>query len=63
MKRSRDSSVTQTQRPTFTKLKCLRFRNQSRSVDVFTPSRSAALLKRSSFRIESFSFRTIDARL
>src|SRR5271169_5222150 len=66
IKRSMDSSVTHTARPAFTKSKCLRFRNQSRSVDGFTPSLSAALLKRTnlcislSLRLESIYIDFLD---
>lgn len=40
MNRSIDSSVTHTARPTFTKSRFFRLRNQSRSVAGFTPSRT-----------------------
>jgi hypothetical protein len=51
MSRSMLSSVMQTARPTLTKSRFFRFRNQSRKVAFFTPSRSAALSNRTNLRI------------
>jgi hypothetical protein len=48
-----ESSVTQTARPTFTKSRFFRFKNQSRRVAVFTPNRSAALFNRIAFCISN----------